>query len=145
VSLHPYNHYSLLRTVEDNFGLGCLANTCNTAVQAMTDLLSPSGTAIPLNLTQGFAVTWTSSSPGQGLVLFGPSCNALVEVATRDLGAGTTTHTVLVTGNDLPGTVGDIGLTPGARYYYEVVTSTPSGQQVDNNNGSCYAVTISTS
>lgn len=27
----PYNHYSLLATVEDNWHLGCLANTCDTA------------------------------------------------------------------------------------------------------------------
>jgi hypothetical protein len=27
----PYNHYSLLATVEKAFGLGCLANTCDTA------------------------------------------------------------------------------------------------------------------
>jgi len=143
VSLRPYNHYSLLRTVEDNWGLGCLLNTCDPAVHAMTDLIPPSGQSIPLAFTQGFAVTFTSSIAGQGLIFFGPSCSALVEVGTNDLGAGTTTHTVLVTGNDLPGTVGDIGLTPGTTYYYEAVTATKSGQLVDNNGGNCYAVTIS--
>lgn len=36
----PYNHYSMLRTIEDNWNLGCLANTCNTAdVPAMNDLV----------------------------------------------------------------------------------------------------------
>jgi hypothetical protein len=143
VSLRPYNHYSLLRTVEDNWGLGCLLNTCDPAVHPMTDLIPPSGRSIPLAFTQGFAVTFTSSIAGQGMIFFGPSCGAVVEVGTNDLGAGTTTHTVLVTGNDLPGTVGDIGLTPGTTYYYEAVTATPSGQLVDNNGGNCYAVTIS--
>ena len=39
-SFTAYNHYSLLRTIEDNWGLGCLANTCDTAnVPAMTDLV----------------------------------------------------------------------------------------------------------
>lgn len=39
-SFTPYNHYSMLRTIEDNWNLGCLANTCNTAdVPAMNDLL----------------------------------------------------------------------------------------------------------
>jgi hypothetical protein len=143
VSLHPYNHYSLLRTIEDNWGLGCLANTCDPSVSAMTDLLPGTGRSLPLEFAQGFAVTFYTAHPGQGSVLFGPSCDALVETATRDVGAGTTTHTVFVTGNDLPGTVGDIGLTPGARYYYETVSVGPSGTEVDNNNGACYVQQIS--
>ena len=28
----PYNHYSLLQTIQDAFHLGCLQNTCNTGV-----------------------------------------------------------------------------------------------------------------
>jgi hypothetical protein len=143
VSLHPYNHYSLLRTIEDNFGLPCLANTCDPSVQPMSDLFPPSGKFVPLEFTQGVAISFTSAAVGQGLVYFGPSCNALVEVATRDTGAGTTSHTVFVTGNDLPGTVGNIGLSPGITYYYETVTVTSSGQQVDNNGGNCYAFTVS--
>jgi hypothetical protein len=145
VSLHPYNHYSLLRTIEDNFGLPCLANACNSAVTPMTDLLTGTGSNVPLSVAQGFAVTFSSSVPGQGWILFGPSCSALVESGTRDIGAGTTTHTVFVTGNDLPGTVGDIGLTPGARYAYEAVTVTANGTEVDNNAGQCYYVTMSKS
>ncbi len=42
----PYNHYSLLRTIEDAFGLGCLQHSCDTAnVTPMTTLfaLSPNG------------------------------------------------------------------------------------------------------
>jgi hypothetical protein len=36
----PFNHYSLLRTIEDSWRLGCLANTCDTQnVPAMTDLV----------------------------------------------------------------------------------------------------------
>lgn len=146
VSLHPYNHYSLLLTIENNWGLGCLANTCNAAVQPMTDLIPPSASAsaIPLSQTAGFAVTFYSQHAGQGTVLFGPSCNALVETATNDLSAGTTTHTVLVTGNDLAGTVGNIGLTPGASYYYEVQTfSLAGGVEIDNNGGKCYTETVS--
>lgn len=147
VSLHPYNHYSLLLTVEDALGLGCLANTCNAAVQPMSDLLPPSGQSVPLAQTQGFAVTFTSSSPGQGMVYFGsgPGCLGLVEVGTRDLGQGTTNHTVLVTGNDLPGTVGNIGLSPGATYWYEVVTVSATGTTIDNNGGQCYSVTMTQS
>jgi phosphatidylinositol-3-phosphatase len=38
----PYNHYSLLRTFEDAFGLPCLQNACDTAdgVKPMTALFS---------------------------------------------------------------------------------------------------------
>jgi phospholipase C len=39
-SFVPYNHYSMLATIEDNWHLGCLANTCDAAnVQPMSDLL----------------------------------------------------------------------------------------------------------
>jgi hypothetical protein len=37
-----YNHYTMLRTIEDGWHLGCLANTCDTAnVPAMNDLVGP--------------------------------------------------------------------------------------------------------
>jgi hypothetical protein len=81
------------------------------------------------------------------MVLFGsgPGCLGLVQTATQDLGAGTTQHTVVVTGNDLPGTVGNIGITPGATYYYEVETVSASGTEIDNNGGKCYTVTVPSS
>ena len=148
VSLRPYNHYSLLRTIEDNFGLACLANACDPSVHAMSDLIAPSGSSLPLSFTQGFAVTFTSTVPGQGWVLFGPGpgCSGLVETATNDVGTGTKTHTVIVTGNDLAGSIGNIGLTPGATYSYESVTlGTDGTTQVDDNGGKCYQATISQS
>lgn len=91
-----------------------------------------------------FVAGFDSTAPGQGMVLFGsgPGCQGLVEVGTQDIHPGTTTHAVVVTGNDLPGTVGDIGIVPGTTYWYETVTVTSSGMQVDNNNGACYSVTI---
>jgi hypothetical protein len=72
----------------------------------------------------------------------GPGCAGLVEVATRDAGAGTTSHNVLVLGNDLPGTVGDNGIVPGATYWYEVATATRAGTQIDDNGGKCYSITV---
>jgi len=41
----PYNHYSLLRTIEDAFGLPCLQNACDTkdGVKPMTPLFAQSG------------------------------------------------------------------------------------------------------
>jgi phospholipase C len=39
-----YNHYSMLRTIEDGWRLGCVGSTCDTAnVPAMTDLVGPKG------------------------------------------------------------------------------------------------------
>jgi hypothetical protein len=39
-----YNHYSLLRTIQDGWQLGCLGFTCDTAnVPAMSDLTGPQG------------------------------------------------------------------------------------------------------
>jgi phospholipase C len=37
----PYNHYSLLRAMEDAFGLPCLAHACDSAVTPMTALFHP--------------------------------------------------------------------------------------------------------
>jgi hypothetical protein len=95
-------------------------------------------------VSASFSVSFTSSAPGEGYVYFGsgPGCTVLVEVATQDVRPGTTSHTVVVTGNDLPGTVGDNGIQPGTTYYYEVVTVTSSGVEVDDNGGKCYSVTI---
>jgi phospholipase C len=36
----PYNHYSLLATIEDCWKLGCLANTCSANVPRMVDLVN---------------------------------------------------------------------------------------------------------
>jgi phosphatidylinositol-3-phosphatase len=39
-----YNHYSMLRTIQDGWRLGCLGFTCDTAnVPAMSDLVGPKG------------------------------------------------------------------------------------------------------
>ena len=41
-----YSHYSLLQTIQGNFGLGCLQNTCDTAkVKSLTPLLAVTGSA----------------------------------------------------------------------------------------------------
>jgi hypothetical protein len=37
---------------------------------------------------------------------------------------------------------GDNGITPGATYWYETVTTTSSGQELDNDGGKCYSVAI---
>jgi virginiamycin B lyase len=91
-----------------------------------------------------FTVSFTSSASGQGYVYFGPGpgCSGLVEVATQDLHPGTSQHTVVVTGNDLPGTVGDNGIQPGVTYWFEAVTVTRNGTEIDDNGGKCYSVAV---
>jgi hypothetical protein len=45
-SADPYNHYSMLATLQHIWGLGCLANTCGmSGDQLMTSLFLPSATA----------------------------------------------------------------------------------------------------
>jgi hypothetical protein len=116
-----------------------LARSLASAVPAISP--SAAGTSA------SFTVTFSSAAPGQGMVFFGsgPGCTGLVQVATRDLHSGTTEHTVVVTGNDLPGTVGNNGIQPGMTYSYEVVTVSSSGTEVNNNSGQCYSVTIPSS
>jgi hypothetical protein len=103
--------------------------------------------SMPGASTASFKVAFTSAVPGQGEVYFGsgPGCAGLVETATHDLHPGTTHHVVVVTGNDLPGSVGDNGIQPGGAYWFEVATITSSGTQIDNNGGDCYSVTLPTS
>jgi hypothetical protein len=94
-----------------------------------------------------FTVSFTSKTAGTGAVYFGtgPGCSGLLQVATQDQGAGTTNHTVTVTGNEMPGTIGNIGIQPGATYWYQFVTTSASGTETDNNAGKCYSVTIPSS
>lgn len=90
--------------------------------------------------SHGFEVDWRSDLPGQGYVMFAPgtSCSSLVEVATADRGAGGAQHRVFVSGNDLPGTVGNTAIQPGDVYSYETVTVTSAGTTV----GPCQTVSV---
>jgi hypothetical protein len=150
---------SSLRFIEDNWLNGQRINSTSFdnkagSIAGMFDfqqppafgrrrlILSPvTGQALPGN--SGFAVTFTSTTTGRGMVYFGsgPGCTGLVQAATQDEGSGTTHHSVLVMGNDLPGTVGNIGITPGTTYSYETVTVSAAGPEIDNNGGQCYTVT----
>ena len=111
---------------------------------------TPMVTAVPTvtragaRISSTYSVSFSSSLPGQGEVYFGPGsgCSALFEIATQDAGAGTRSHQVTVRGNDLPGTIGDIGLMSGATYSFETVVMSGSGTEIDNNGGRCYTVTV---
>jgi len=120
---------------------GINAGTENGSGPRAVPVVDPSGNG---GFIARFTVDYTSAKPGQGEVLFGsgPGCSGLVMTATGDQDTGTTHHWFVVTGNDLPGTVGNIGITPGATYWYETVTMTGSGREIDNNRGKCYSVTV---
>jgi virginiamycin B lyase len=113
-------------------------------LQPAETLAWPGVTSSGPGISASFAVSFTSSIPGQGSVYFGsgPGCSGLVEVATQDLHPGTTHHSVVVTGNELPGTVGDNGIQVGTTYWFETVTATSNGTEYDDNGGRCYSVTI---
>ncbi|MGH2442140.1 MAG: plastocyanin/azurin family copper-binding protein [Chloroflexota bacterium] len=127
-------------------GIKALGGVWLAAQVTSTPLIAPIVTANHGNTgsSASFVVSFTSTTPGQGWIEFGSggSCSGLVEVATQDLGGGTTSHTIQVTGNDLPGSVGDNGIQPGATYSFMLVTSSSSGTETDNNGGKCYSVTI---
>lgn len=121
-------------------GRGTFAATSPSGVSAVPILTSTGG----LGVSPSIVVSFPSAAPDTGMVLFGSGvgCAGLVEVATRDLFRQTTTHAVVVTGNDLPGTVGDNGIQPGATYRFEVVSVGSGVPQIDNNQGACYQVTV---
>lgn len=114
-------------------------NAVTTATAAM-----PLVTTNSYGTSASFTVGWNSKSAGQGSVHFGPSCNALIYTATQDNSADGKAHSVTVTGDDLA-TGANVGIMPGATYYYEVQTVSPGGIVIDNNGGQCYAVTIPSS
>lgn len=94
------------------------------------------------SLSAGFFVTFPSKAPGQGYLLFGPGpgCTGLIATATGDVGAGTTSHSINVTGDDMQ--LGTGAVLPGATYSFEVETVSASGVEIDTNGGKCYSVTI---
>ncbi len=63
-----YSHYSLLQTIQRNFGLACLQNTCHTAqVKPLTPLLAVTGSAAsvfkPVGVPEIAALSPTPAEP----------------------------------------------------------------------------------
>lgn len=96
-------------------------------------------------LSAGFDVSFASTNAGEGRVSFGPGpgCTGLIGTATQDAGAGTITHLVHVTGDDM--NLGSGAILPGATYSYKVLTVTRQGIETQDNGGTCYTVTIPSS
>src|SRR5262249_7978043 len=129
---NPYNHYSLLSTIQQSFRLGCLENTCDTAnVQPMAPLFAVTGapaiatqvipppvlnTSSPTPKEPVSYPTSTPSSDGWTVTpspLLGGSDNGLGAVA------GSSPRDIWAVGNFLPDTITsnqDATLTLAAHY-----------------------------
>jgi hypothetical protein len=113
----PYNHFSLLQTIQQNFGLGCLEFTCDTAdVKPMSALFAVSGstavstsvlpvpdfpTPSPTPLEASSSTTLTPRSGGWHVVaapLYGTNDNSLGSIS------GSAPNDVWAVGNFLPDT-----------------------------------------
>jgi lysophospholipase L1-like esterase len=152
ITVNAYNAFNLATPQPQSI---CrLTNFCLPASAGGPDIhASDAGYAVIANLTwaaAGYArygnlavVGFDSAKPGQGQVYFGtgPKCSGLYAVATQDLHPGTTTHVVLITGNDLAGSTGGGSLLAGVTYSYQTVTWSAAGMETDNNAGSCYSLT----
>jgi hypothetical protein len=61
----PANHYSTLRSIQDAFGLGCLAFTCDTKhVQPISPLLENTGSAVIATKVLP-ELSWPTPTPGE--------------------------------------------------------------------------------
>ncbi|MCW2869735.1 alkaline phosphatase family protein [Actinacidiphila oryziradicis] len=146
----PYSHYSLLSTIQRNFGLGCLQNTCDTAhVRPFGPLLTVNGsaarpfTALPVPAVTTptptpaepvSRVTSTPSSAGwsvQGAPIIGKGDNTFGSVAA------VSPTDVWAVGNYLPDAAGsnkDATLSMAAHYDGTRWTSTPTPNSGPNFN-----------
>jgi hypothetical protein len=143
-----YNHYSLLQTIQQNFGLGCLKNTCDTAnVHPLTPMLASTGAkAVPFhaitppryatptpNLTD--PVTAVTNLPAKN----GWSVQPAPQIGTADNTFGAVAAVakddVWAVGNFIPGAKGsnaDATLSMAAHFDGTKWTSTPTVQTGSN-------------
>ncbi len=80
----PYSHYSLLRTVEDAFGLTCLRHACDASTSSMIGLFKAAPTA-----------TTTTAAAGVSSSTASPASTAAGTAAGKS-GKSTSSHTGLV-------------------------------------------------
>ena len=146
----PFNHYSLLSTIQRSFGLGCLQFTCETArVKPLTPLLAVTGapaeattkitplsfpTPTPTPAEPQSYTTSTASSGGWSVVpspLLGTNNNSLGAVA------GSGPSDVWAVGNFLPDAAGsnqDATLSLAEHYDGTTWTAVPSPNGGPNFN-----------
>jgi hypothetical protein len=148
---NPYNHYSLLSTIQQSFGLGCLQNTCDTAnVQPMAPLFAvikgtqPIATQVigpPLlntsSPTPKEPVSYTTSTPTSDRWTVTPS--PLLGGSDNSFGsvAGSSPRDIWAVGNFLPDTTNsnqDATLNLAAHYNGTKWSPVPTPNQGPNFN-----------
>ncbi|HEV7900221.1 MAG TPA: alkaline phosphatase family protein [Planosporangium sp.] len=146
----PYNHYSLLQTIQRNFGLGCLENSCDTAhVAPMNPLLAVTGARAsatkPVSVpsyatpspTPAEPVSYVTNTPTSA----GWTVQAAPKLGTADNTFGAVSAVsptdVWAVGNFLPDTAAanpDATLTMAAHFDGSRWTSTPTPNTGPNYN-----------
>ena len=137
-----YSHYSVLSTIQHDFGLGCLANSCDTAkVQPQNALFAVSGTtATPFHALPIPAIATPTPTPTEPVntVTDTPSSAGWTVQPAPMLGAGDNTYgsvaavsknDVWAVGNYLPdaaGSNGDATLSTAAHFDGTKWTWTPT-------------------
>ncbi|HWD71380.1 MAG TPA: alkaline phosphatase family protein [Actinomycetota bacterium] len=146
----PSNHYSLLATIQDSFGLGCLQFTCDTGkVKPLSPLLTVTGapavatttitppndaTPTPTPLEPQSSTTSTATSGGWSVVpspLLGKNNNSLGAIA------GSSPSDIWAVGNFLPDVAGsnqDATLSLTEHYNGTTWTAVPSPNGGPNFN-----------
>ncbi len=97
----PYNHYSLLRTIEDGFGLSCLRHACDASISAFgAEVLTRCGNGMPDPGEDCDPGTDVAGDCCTSACLFAPAstpCADDGEICTSDAcdAAGTCQHTAV--------------------------------------------------
>jgi len=124
-----YHYRILTRDPSGNLTTGSDHIVTTSAQADHTPPLITSWAAGNIALTTA-TITWTTDEPATSDVEYGPNTNYAYNTANPDEYA--TNHTVNLA-----------GLTPGAKYYYKIVSSDPSGNiaSVDNQGGTSLTFT----
>lgn len=144
-----YSHYSLLRTIQDNFGVPCLQHSCDPATKPMSPLFAVTGSAAaayqPLRMPRIPALSPAPSEPVNYTPQTGSGGGWTLQHAPM-LGAGDNTYgavaavspsDVWTAGNFLPDAAGsnmDATLATAAHYDGTKWTQTPVPDSGPNYN-----------
>jgi hypothetical protein len=157
----PANHYSLLQTIEDTFGLGCLKATCDTTnVKPLSSLLTITGSK-PIATLVKPELTWPTPTPSQpaeplGTTSVTKTANGWTVQQTQTLGAadnspgaiaGSSGNDIWAVGNYLPDAAGsNVDATISfAEHYNGTKWSVVRTPNAGPNFNTLFAITVSKS
>ena len=114
------NHYNVLRTVEDMYGLSYIANEAN--VSSITDVWAPLAAPALTSAggSGGINLLWTASGTAATGFLVERSTDGLSYTQVAALGASANSYS-------------DTGLTTGTRYFYRVRATSAAGNSAYSN------------